>query len=148
MRNALVLVLLVGLVLGSLSVLQPAPNAALAALPTPISMSDRTDATDNVTFWNSKPITSSQGSTVAELPGAEVLDLQYVIDETIANSTTLKLQYSNDNSHWTDGPTVVATVQADANGLDQYANFGRYTRLYATLVGSDPVTLTALAVAK
>ena len=67
---------------------------------------------------------------------------------TPVNTTTLKIQYSNDGANWADGATIVSNNAADATDMVQLNNYGRYTRVYATLSGSDPVTITVLAVAK
>ncbi len=93
-------------------------------------------------------MTASGASNAMQLSKYEVLDLQYVIDQGTTNTTTLKIQFSNDNTNWSDGINVVANNAADANAMQQFNNFGRYTRLYATLTNANAVTITARAVAK
>jgi hypothetical protein len=146
---AMVLVLLVIVTFA----LTPA-SAAPAAAPTPVSsgmaLTDNSKAP--VVFWYQEVITASGRGTVYQLPNYEVLDVHYVVDvdDANVNTTTLTLQYTNftNLTNWVDGVNVAANVAADATGLDQFYNFGRYTSVYATVAGSDPVTITTIAVAK
>ena len=82
----------------------------------------------------------------------EAMDLQYVIDQTPINSnpntTTLKLQFSNDNTNWVDGSTLVSANSADAGDLAQYAVFGRYARINVDVTNSNPITISVIAVGK
>jgi len=130
-------------------VVQPRAQAAPLPAPTPVS-SDATAAGKNpvVTFWKAKALTANGASNVIELPDMERMDLQWVVDVGTVNTTTIKLQYSNDGTNWVDGVNVEASIAADKNNLQQFNNFGRYTRLYATLTNSSPITITAIAVGK
>ncbi len=60
----------------------------------------------------------------------------------------MTLQYSNDNTNWSDGPAIVAANVADADGMVQASNLGRYSRVYATLGNTNTITITVKAVAK
>lgn len=125
-------------------------EAAPPAIPTPASVTYSADNTGTVSkFWaDNTPLTASGGSTALQLGQAEALDIQYVIDQhaTDVNTVTLKLQYSNDGTNWTDGVNVVASNAADATNLLQFNNFGAYTRLYATVSNTYPVTMTNVSV--
>lgn len=123
-------------------------QAAPAVAPTPLAETAGGPGYQNVVFWSADALTASAGSNAIQLPGYEVLDLQYVIDQGTVNTTTIKLQFSNDNTNWSDGINVVANNAADANAMAQFNNFGRYVRLYATVTNTNPVTITARAVAK
>lgn len=119
-------------------------EAAPPAIPTPISASMSADNTGTVIkFWpDNTALTASGASTAFQLGQAELLDIQYVIDQaTATNTITLTLQYSNDNSNWTNGVNVVAANSADVTNLLQFNNFGNWTRLYATLANTNPVTV-------
>ena len=143
---ALILLNLVGLVMIPLA---EQSEAAPAVAPTPITQPAGGSGYQNVVFWSSDALAASAGSNAIQLPGYEVLDLQYVIDQpTSVNTTTIKIQFSNDNSNWSDGINVVANNAADADAMAQFNNFGRYVRLYATVTNTNPVTITARAVAK
>jgi len=79
------------------------------------------------------------------------MDLQWGIDQTLLttmNTTTLKLQFSNDGVNWIDGASFVSANVADANDMQQYAIFGRYARVYADVSNTNPLTLTVIGVAK
>lgn len=140
-----------GVVIGGFIGLSPA-GAAPGAIPTPAFTGYSGDTTQNVTFWNAQAMTVDAGSTAFELGQAEALDIQYIIDQDWAggepNTTTLKLQFSNDNTNWTDGVAVVTSNTTDTVNLLQYNNFGRYTRIYADVGASDGLTLTVIAVAR
>lgn len=124
-------------------------EAGPLAAPTPLVTGYNTSSPYYpVTFWSSQVITADGGSTVFVLPKYEALDLQYNIDQTDVNTVTLKLQHSNDAVNWTDGLTLVSDNGADASALQQYTNFGIYTRVYADVTDSDTVTVTAIGVAK
>jgi hypothetical protein len=144
----LVAALALGALLGSLGGAAQLASAAPLAAPTPITVSAGDEATAPATFWRAKALTASGASNVYELPAADRLDLQWVVDETVVNTTTLKLQFSNDGTNWVDGLDVEANIAADKNDLQQFNTFGRFVRLYATLTNSNPVTVTAIGVAK
>jgi hypothetical protein len=129
----------------------PAQPAAADTVPTPISAQAGSGSSSylNVVFWSADTLSASAASSAMQLPGYDSLDLQYVIDQpTTVNTTTIKVQWSNDNSNWSDGPTIVSSNAADADSMVQLANMGRYTRLYATQTGTSAVTITVKAVAK
>jgi len=75
-------------------------------------------------------------------------DVQYVIDQGTTNTATLTIQWSNDNTNWSDGPALVSNNVADADGMVQVANMGRYTRVASTLGNTNTITITVKAVAK
>lgn len=102
-----------------------------------------------VKFFDSKVIKADTGSTLFVLPKYEALDIMYVIDQpTSVNTTTLKLQHSNDGTNWTDGMTIVSNNADDATGLNQFTNFGIYTRVYADVTNTEGVTMSVIGVAK
>ena len=127
---------------------QPGPWEA----PTPVAAVQRSQGPEFPTFWTNRVLTASERSVCFEVPDYAVVDLQTSIDQTIvaaaANTATLKLQFSNDNSTYVDGVTVVNANAADANDLQQYQLFGRWACVYATLSNSNPVTVTVLGVVK
>jgi hypothetical protein len=143
---ALTALMLVALILIAGLSMQPATISA-DTVPTPVYVSGSDDAL-YVNYWSSSAITASAGSNPYQLVAYEYQDVQFVIDQTDVNTATIKVQWSNDNSNWSDGPNIVADNAADADGMVQVANLGRYTRMYATLANSNEVTITVKAVAK
>ena len=146
-------VLIAGLVmlLAALSILSNATPSAAApeAAPTPLSNPVHSEDALNVEFWNTTVLTADTASGGKQLPTYETLDLSYTVDQaTLTNTTTVKIQFSNDNTNWIDGVAIVTSNAADASGLVQLNNFGRYTRVYADVANTNPVTWTILAVAK
>jgi len=128
----------------------PAPVGATAfTTPAAVPAMSTDNAKDPFYFWNSFPLTATGACTYTyHLQNYEVLDLQFIADATTANTTTVKLQYSNDNTNWADGATVFQNTGSDQNDIVQRYNVGAYTRLYATVTNSNPLTLTVIGIAK
>ena len=126
---------------------QPVQASPLDA-PTPVSSpSTRASSTSLAAFSRSSRLTASARSAVVDLSDYNLLDLQWVITMGTVNTTTLKLQYSNDGQNWADGVSV-ATLASSTGGMNQFNNFGRYTAVYATLTNSSPITITLVGLAK
>lgn len=128
-------------------------SAAPLAAPTPVSATYAGGESSILNFWRTgSALTADVGSNIQTIQDHEVVDLQWNIDQTVtasgANTVTLKLQFSNDNSTWTDGATFVTSNSEDASGLEQFALFGRYARVYADVSLSQPVTVTVIGVGK
>jgi len=126
-------------------------TAAPAAAPTPVSVNHAGTFADVPVFYSTQVLTADGGSSVQNIQNHQVVDLQWGIDQTLLttmNTTTLKLQYSNDAVNWIDGPSFVSANVADANDMQQYAIFGRYARVYADVSNANPLTLTVIGVAK
>jgi hypothetical protein len=122
-------------------------QAAPAAIPTPVSVTPGNGAPQVAPFWQATALTASGAGAEAIIAGEKV-DLQWVIDQATVNTVTLKLQFSNDSTNWVDGATFVTNNAADAGDMQQYAVFGRYLRAYATVVNTNPVTVTVIGVVK
>lgn len=124
--------------------------AAPLAAPTPVTsgLVPNGPAKVPVEFFVTEVITTDLASEAFQLANYSLLDVQYVIDQGTVNTATLKLQHSNDGSNWTDGTSLVTSNAADAAVLNQYYNFGRYTRVYGDVTNSNPVTVTVIGVAK
>jgi hypothetical protein len=124
-------------------------QAAPLAAPTPISISYNSDNTRYPLNWFvTEVITQDTASAAIRLADYEALDIHYVIDQGETNTVTLKLQFSNDNSNWVDGVSLVSASTTDQNALQPFHNFGIWTRLYADVATSDALTVTAIGVAK
>ena len=141
-------VLLAVLVLSTLSFGTPTSQAAPLAAPTPISVSPRGPVPEFPTFFATDVITVSTRSDCFEVPEYGAVDVYWKLDMAEVNTTTLKLQYSMDNSNYVDGLSFVSAAVADAESMNQYPVFGRWLCAYATLTTSDPVTVTVLGVVK
>ena len=136
-------------VLSALSFNTPTSQAAPLAAPTPISVPVQAQVVPEFpVFFNTKVITVSTRSDCFEVPDYSAVDLHWIIDETDANSTTLKLQYSNNNTSYVDGVSFVTNAVADAESMNQYPLFGRWACVYAQLVGNQTVTVTVLGTVK
>lgn len=145
---ALTMIFLALLVLSPLLI--PAVGATPLAAPTSVTSVQQgtASAPANVTFKAQTVMTADAGGPAQSLAAYSLLDVQYVIDETLVNTTTLTLQFSNDGANWVNGPALVTGETADGTGLNQYANFGRYSRVYIDVSNTNPITVTVLGVAK
>jgi hypothetical protein len=121
-------------------------------VPTPAAVQAGSGGTGwlAVTFDAADSINADEGTSGMQLAGYDTLDIQYVVDQADAatNTTTVTLQWSNDNSNWSDGPALVSANSADADGMLQVANMGRYTRIYYNVTNSNAMTWTVKAIAK
>lgn len=121
--------------------------AAPLGAPTPQTFNpSRTDA--NVVTWaNAKSITADT-RWCADVRNYNGADVQWIIDQGTVNTTTLKLQFSNDNVNFVDGATLVSANAADANSLNRQLIYGRWVCVYADLTNSNAIVITAIGVAK
>lgn len=143
----LLAVLLVAVLLAG-SALQ-SPDVARAAAPTPVSGSNTgSTRSGKLDFFDTVVITEDTRSTLYALSGYDLVDVQWGIDMSDTNTTTLKLQFSIDGRTWTDGVSIAASKAADDTGLNQFNNFGRYTAVYADVENTEPITLTVYGLAK
>jgi hypothetical protein len=102
-----------------------------------------------VNFDSADAMAADEQSAGVQLAGYDTLDVQFVVDQpSTVNTTTVKIQWSNDNSNWSDGPTLVSANAADADGMVQVANMGRYTRIDYNVSNTQTVTWTVKAIAK
>ena len=146
---ALLALLLVPLSTAQATIPQP------LAIPTPVTApahSTAPNAPEFPLFFNAKPLTDDARSSCFEVPEYSIVDLQWLIDQTIVNSTantiTLKLQYSNDDANYVDGASFVSSNAADAGDMQQYNLFGRYTCIYADVSNTQTVTVTVIGAVK
>ena len=127
-------------------------QAAPSLAPTPVAAVQRSPAPEFPTFFNAKVLTADTRSSCFEVPDYAVIDLQYLIDQTLvesaANTTTLTLQFSNDLVTYVDGLNAVASNADDASGMVQLQLFGRHTCVYANVSNTLPVTITVNGVVK
>ena len=133
---------------GTASAANPGPLAA----PTPVSVTGNTGRGQAAVLWQAKVITEDTATGAMDILNYSKADIQWLVDQTVvagaANTTTVKLQFSNNGTNWIDGINAVATNSADAGDMQQFAVFGRYVRLYADVTNSNPVTWTLAVAAK
>ena len=127
-------------------------QAAPSFAPTPVAAVQRSLAPEFPVFFNAKVLTADTRSNCFEVPDYAVVDLQYIVDQTLvdlaANTTTLTLQWSNDNSNYVNGLAVATNNITDTNDLQQFQLFGRHACVYADVSNTNPVTVTVLGVVK
>lgn len=126
----------------------PTAQAGPLAAPTPVVTGYSAKAPTELTWWSGTAVTADGGSTALVVSQWQATDIQYVIDMADVNTTTLKLQFSNDGANWTDGATIASAIAEDGAVLSQQAVFGKFARVYADVSNTNPVTLTVLGILK
>lgn len=132
--------------------LQSAP-AAQASVPQPLlaptPVSIQPVAPSKIVFpMYSGVITQAQRTAAFNFKNMRIADIQYVIDATLFQTLTARLDYSNDGVHWVAGPTVINAASTDTTDMQEFYTFGGYGSFTLTLGSTDPanpitVTLTA-----
>lgn len=148
-----VLVLMVAL-FSILSFASAPATAAPAAVPTPVSVTRPSTESVPQTFnpFGGTALTADTTSTCIDVGTKSIIDVLYVIDQTIkdavVNTTTLTTKWSIDGVTTVSGVNVVATNVADASDMVQLQVFGRYFCLLADVSNTNEITITAQAIAK
>lgn len=145
--SAVIVAIVVAVVMVGLALLWPVQAAPPAAV-TPVANVNARDLARVMNFMLATRVTTN--TRACQVAGVhEVADIQYVIDQaTATNTLTLTLQYSNDAANFTSGPDLVGANSADADSLAQYAVFGQYACIYATVANTNPVTVTVIGLGK
>ena len=129
-------------------------QAAPPAAPTPVANLVNSNDALNVSFQSATALTADTNTGGQQLPTYEWLDIQYNITQATSasvNTTTIKIQFSNDNSNWVTGPTIVSasdTPLATTSDITRVPIFGRYVRFNQDVTNSNPVTITLIGLAK
>lgn len=131
------------------SALPGAPVAAAPmAAPTPVSVSSGSGETDFATFASIEAITADKRSGCVDVARFKQADVQYLVDVTTANTTTVTMQFTNDKVTYNDGLAVASAITADGSAMQQFPVFGRYMCMYVNVTNSNPITWTITAVLK
>ncbi len=127
-----------------------AATAAPSLIPTPASVSRPASPATLQTFQSfaGTAITEDTTSACVDVGNKSVIDLLYVIDQGTTNTVTLTSRWSIDGVTAVDGVAVVAANAADASDMVQLQVFGRYFCLLANVTNTNPLTITAQAIAK
>jgi hypothetical protein len=150
-KRNLTLTLATLLILATLTIpaLIPSDPASAGGIPTPIAnLPGNSQDAILVTFLDNDTSTADQGGPAVQVFTAEYCYMQYVIDQTSGNTTTLKSQYSMDGSNWVDGITLVSSNTTDDTGIAQVPVYARYIRIYEDHTGSNAITTTVKALCK
>jgi hypothetical protein len=153
--SLVVVVVLFAAMFAGMAVSSTPAAAAPAAIPTPVSVTRPGSEIAPITFnpfAGDASITADTTSTCYDVGKFAVVDVLYVIDQTIANSvvntTTLTSKWSIDGTITASGVNVVASNAADATDIAQLQVFGRYFCILADVSNTNPVTVTAQVIAK
>ena len=121
---------------------------APAFAPTPQSFNPSVRDSQTFTFFSQESITADTRECL-DMHSYDGADISYVIDETTVNTITLKVQFSNDNSHYYDSAqTLASAVVADDDGFQRFLTYGRSVCIYADVANSNAVVITAIAQGK
>lgn len=140
-------VVAIALILLFVGVALPVSQAAPPAAPTPVAnlISTGRDVT-LVTLASLSSVSTTQAVTAKQLGNGTKADVQYVITQgSPANTATITLQYSNDNTNWVSGPALVSSNTSSTTDMTQVAIMGYYQRISMTLAGTSTVTVSVIA---
>lgn len=120
---------------------------AYAFAPTPQTFNaSRADA--GIVVWASAKTITADTRVCQDTRNYNAADVQWVTDQGTANSTTIKLQFSNDGVNFTDGATLVSSNTSDSSDLNRQLLYGRYSCVYFDVTNTNPLVVTAIGVAK
>ena len=124
-----------------------------AAVITPIAQTAR-DTARVATFWNNEVVIADTRRCF-DLGSYEVMDLQYVANATLANTTTVTLQQTNMDPAaanptpvYNAADAIATVVSTDASAFAQVGLFGRWNCVNVDVTNANPLTLTIIGVAK
>ncbi len=133
--------------IASLYILPAAQTSGVAlAAATPVSYGATVGTNSKVTFFNGNVTADTR--VCFDLSNYNKVDLQWIIDQGTVNTTTIKLQWSNNNANFEDTATVANANAADASGGQQYHLFGQHNCVNADVTNSTPLGLKIYGVAK
>ena len=145
--------LVLALLLGSMLAPLPSAIGAPAAAVTPVSFSGQAGNNEKVTFFEGRITADTR--TCFDLSNYNKIDLQWVIDQGTVNTTTLKLQWSNDASptvnpagNFEDTVTFVSANTSDTHSGQQYILAGQFTCVFADVANSNSLGLKIKGVGK
>ena len=133
--------------LAGLYLLPAGQNTGVAlAAATPVSYGATVGTNSKVTFFNGNVTADTR--VCFDLSNYNKVDLQWIIDQGTVNTTTLKLQWSNDNLNYEDTATVASANTADTHSGQQYNLFGQHNCVLADVANSNALGLKIFGVAK
>lgn len=147
---AAAVVVLAALFFGSLLGVRPDTGMVQAAVITPVTQTGRGDLSREARFFDVEVITADTRKCF-DLADYEIIDIQYQVDATAVNTTSVSLQQTNIDP--TNGPfntanAIATVVSTDANVMVQLPTFGKWNCVLADVTNSNPLTLTIIGVAK
>lgn len=122
--------------------------AAPMAAPTPVSVSAGSAQPDLFTAFTEQAITEDTRSGCVDVSKFQRADVQYLVDASANNTTTVTMQFTNDKVTYIDGLAVASAVAADGSAMQQYATFGKFMCFYVNVTSTDPITWSISAALK
>ncbi len=123
-------------------------TAAPAAAPTPVSVSAGSSTPDLFTAYTAKAIAADERSGCVDVSKFQRADVQYLEDVGTVNTTTVTMQFTNDQVTFVDGLAVASAIVADGSAMQQYQVFGKYMCFYVNVTDTSPITWSVSAIAK
>lgn len=128
-------------------------SAAPAAAVTPVAATLPLGGSEStlVKFYSSQSLTADDQNCL-DLREYRVIDLEFVVDQTTTNTTTVTLEHTNGAGSAlttnTTGQTVVSANAADADDLNRFDLYGVYTCVDINVTNSNAITWTVWGVAR
>lgn len=133
----------------SMVFVQPATDPVQAAVVTPVAQTGR-DGSRVAEFFVNETITADTRKCF-DLADYEIMDLQFQVDATAANTATVTMQQTNIDP--TTGPfnsanAIATVISTDANAFSQVGLFGRWNCVFIDVTNANTVTYSIIGVAK
>jgi hypothetical protein len=126
-------------------------SAAPQAAVTPVGVKSPTsgDSSNVVRFFDGEALTADT-TRCRDLGEYLVADVEFVVDQGTTNTTTVSLLHTNDTDLgvYATGQTVVSANTADANDLNRFDLYGRYTCVKIDVANTNPITWTVTMLAR
>lgn len=104
-----------------------------------------------VKFYDEEVLTADDQNCL-DLREYRTMDLEFVVDQTTTNTTTVILEHTigagADLTVNTVGQTVVSANAADADDLNRFDLYGAYTCVDINVTNSNPITWTVWGIAR
>lgn len=128
-------------------------NAAPRAAITPVAANAPLGGGESVLikFYDGEALTADD-QECRDLREFRTIDLEYVVDQTTTNTTTVTLEHTNGagatNATNTTGQTVVSANAADADDLNTFDLYGVTTCVDIDVTNSNTITWTVYGLAR
>lgn len=149
--HLIVALLVVGVIAASLLPGGMSMAAPAEAVLTPVSNNNANTGAAFTTWFSGTPVAADTRSC-KDMAKYDVIDFQYKITQSGVNTTTVKFQYSNNNSDYVDGNTIYSGTPVPAStpftNMTQQASFGRYFCTLIDVTNATPVSVYMSGVSK
>ena len=124
-------------------------EAAPALYVTPIANMNQSADSAYIPFRSVLQYTADGDTAMMSVGAYEWCDVQYIVDTTTLNTTTVTSQFSmNNDTNYVTGPVLANAIVADGTNIVRIPVGARYMSFDVNLSNSNPITFTILGLCK